>query len=141
MAFLIHGGPQGAWEDGWSTRWNPAVFANAARGGEGDEDGWVVVAINPTGSTGYGQNFTDAIQGNWGTLPCTSLPLLTDPSFCVSVRLGLTVDWDLEAGYDYLLNEYKFIDPDRTVALGASYGGYMVLPLLVFWFWRMLMVD
>jgi len=65
MAFLIHGGPQGAWEDSWSTRWNPAVFANAG-------DGWVVVAINPTGSTGYGQNFTDAIQGNWGTSPCKS---------------------------------------------------------------------
>ena len=63
LAFLIHGGPQGAWEDSWSTRWNPAVFANAG-------DGWVVAAINPTGSTGYGQNFTDAIQGNWGTRPC-----------------------------------------------------------------------
>lgn len=79
MAFLIHGGPQGAWEDGWSTRWNPAVFANAARNltKSDDEDadpeegeGWVVAAINPTGSTGYGQNFTDAIQGNWGTIPC-----------------------------------------------------------------------
>jgi dipeptidyl aminopeptidase/acylaminoacyl peptidase len=63
LAFLIHGGPQGAWEDSWSTRWNPAVFANAG-------DGWVVAAINPTGSTGYGQAFTDAIQGNWGTRPC-----------------------------------------------------------------------
>src|SRR5579859_2824863 len=41
------------------------------------------------------------------------------------------VDWDLEAGYEYLLNEYEFIDPDRTVALGASYGGYMV-PHLTF---------
>jgi len=63
LAFLIHGGPQGAWEDGWSTRWNPAVFANAG-------EGWIVAAINPTGSTGYGQEFTDAIQGNWGTTPC-----------------------------------------------------------------------
>jgi dipeptidyl aminopeptidase/acylaminoacyl peptidase len=79
MAFLIHGGPQGAWEDGWSTRWNPAVFANANLGEEQDDNGgenkdgmgWVVVAINPTGSTGYGQNFTDTIQGNWGTIPCT----------------------------------------------------------------------
>lgn len=78
MAFLIHGGPQGAWEDGWSTRWNPAVFANANTGEKGGDNveeesdgmGWVVVAINPTGSTGYGQNFTDAIQGNWGTIPC-----------------------------------------------------------------------
>ena len=66
LAFLIHGGPQGAWEDSWSRRWNPAVFANAG-------DGWVVAAINPTGSTGYGQNFTDAIQGNWGTRPCKIL--------------------------------------------------------------------
>lgn len=63
LAFLIHGGPQGAWEDSWSTRWNPAVFANSG-------DGWVVVGINPTGSTGYGQQFTDGIQGNWGTRPC-----------------------------------------------------------------------
>ena len=49
-------------------------------------------------------------------------------SFALDCVLGweLMVDWDLEAGYDYLLNEYEFIDPDRTVALGASYGGYMV---------------
>ena len=39
----------------------------------------------------------------------------------------LIVDWDLEAAYDYLLKEYEFIDPERTVALGASYGGYMVI--------------
>jgi len=70
LAFLIHGGPQGAWEDAWSTRWNPAVFANAGK------DGWVVAAINPTGSTGYGQEFTDAIQGNWGTRPCTAVTLV-----------------------------------------------------------------
>ena len=74
LAFLIHGGPQGAWEDAWSTRWNPAVFANAG-------EGWVVVAINPTGSTGYGQNFTDAIQGNWGTRPCIDLFVLANDRF------------------------------------------------------------
>src|SRR2546430_11414659 len=51
---LIHGGPQGAWTDAWSTRWNPAVFA---------EQGYVVICPNPTGSTGYGQDFVDAIQG------------------------------------------------------------------------------
>lgn len=37
LAFLIHGGPQGAWEDSWSTRWNPSVFA---------QQGYVVVTIN-----------------------------------------------------------------------------------------------
>ena len=36
------------------------------------------------------------------------------------------IDFDLEAGYDYLLERYDFIDENRTVALGASYGGYMV---------------
>jgi hypothetical protein len=147
MAFLIHGGPQGAWEDGWSTRWNPAVFANVNAGEKGGDSvkeerdgmGWVVVAINPTGSTGYGQNFTDAIQGNWGTIPCNHpcpyyLPLSScqiSPCSRVCISSVLTgvliVDWDLEAGYDYLLKEYEFIDPERTVALGASYGGYMVI--------------
>lgn len=58
MAFLIHGGPQGAWEDSWSTRWNQAMFA---------AKGYFVIAINPTGSTGYGQEFTDRIQGEWGS--------------------------------------------------------------------------
>jgi dipeptidyl aminopeptidase/acylaminoacyl peptidase len=75
FALFIHGGPQGyvnccnpclnittdsmnsAWNDGWSTRWNPAVFA---------EYGYIVVAVNPTGSTGYGQKFVDDIQGQWG---------------------------------------------------------------------------
>ncbi|KAG8937738.1 hypothetical protein FRC04_010193, partial [Tulasnella sp. 424] len=46
--FLIHGGPQGAWEDGWSTRWNPNVFA---------QQGYFVIAVNPTGSTGFGQDY------------------------------------------------------------------------------------
>ena len=64
MAFLVHGGPQGAWEDAWSTRWNPAVFASM---------GYVVVAVNPTGSTGYGQEFTDRIQGEWGGRPYKDL--------------------------------------------------------------------
>lgn len=60
VAFLIHGGPQGAWGDNWSTRWNPQIFAGA---------GYGVVAINFHGSTGYGQNFTDSIKNNWGSHP------------------------------------------------------------------------
>ena len=57
LAYLIHGGPQGAWEDSWSTRWNLAVFA---------EQGYIVVAPNPTGSTSFGANLTNRIQNNWG---------------------------------------------------------------------------
>ena len=43
--------------------------------------------------------------------------------FCVELA---KIDFDLEAGYEYLLDNYDFIDKERTVALGASYGGYMV---------------
>jgi len=57
VLFLIHGGPQGAWGENWSYRWNPQVFASA---------GFVVVLPNPRGSTGYGQKFTDDVSGDWG---------------------------------------------------------------------------
>jgi dipeptidyl aminopeptidase/acylaminoacyl peptidase len=56
MLLLIHGGPQGAWGESWSYRWNPQVFASA---------GYVVVMPNPRGSTGYGQRFTDDINRDW----------------------------------------------------------------------------
>jgi dipeptidyl aminopeptidase/acylaminoacyl peptidase len=57
VLFLIHGGPQGAWGESWSYRWNPQVFASA---------GYVVVMPNPRGSTSYGQKFTDDINSDWG---------------------------------------------------------------------------
>jgi dipeptidyl aminopeptidase/acylaminoacyl peptidase len=94
LKFLIHGGPQGAWANSWSYRWNPELFA---------ADGYVVVMINFHGSTGYGQKFTDAIQGDWGGKPYD----------------------DLMKGLDYVEKTYPFIDKNREAALGASYGGYM----------------
>ncbi len=57
VLFLIHGGPQGAWGENWSYRWNAQVFASA---------GYLVVMPNPRGSTGYGQKFIDDINGDWG---------------------------------------------------------------------------
>ncbi|MEW6208822.1 MAG: S9 family peptidase [Acidobacteriota bacterium] len=56
LIVLIHGGPQGAWNDSWSYRWNPQVFASS---------GYVVFAPNPRGSTGYGQRLTNEISGDW----------------------------------------------------------------------------
>ena len=53
---LIHGGPQGAWGDAWSYRWNPQMFA--ARG-------YVVLAPNPRGSAGFGQKFVEEISQDW----------------------------------------------------------------------------
>lgn len=57
LIVLIHGGPQGSWNDAWSYRWNPQVFAAA---------GYVVFTPNPRGSFGYGQRFVDEISGDWG---------------------------------------------------------------------------
>ena len=64
VKFLIHGGPQGAWGDDWSYRWNPELFA---------ANGYVVIMINFHGSTGYGQKFIDEINGNWGGAPYEDL--------------------------------------------------------------------
>jgi len=94
VKFLIHGGPQGAWGDDWSYRWNPELFA---------ANGYVVIMINFHGSTGYGQKFIDAINGDWGGVPFE----------------------DLMEGLDDAEKTYPFIDKDRECALGASYGGYM----------------
>jgi dipeptidyl aminopeptidase/acylaminoacyl peptidase len=94
VKFLIHGGPQGAWGDAWSYRWNAEYFA---------ANGYVVVMINPRGSTGYGQAFVDGVNGDWGGKPYT----------------------DLMRGLDYAEQHYPFIDKTRECALGASYGGYM----------------
>jgi dipeptidyl aminopeptidase/acylaminoacyl peptidase len=64
LKFLIHGGPQGAWGDSWTYRWNAELFA---------ANGYVVVMINFHGSTGYGQKFTDSISGDWGGKPYVDL--------------------------------------------------------------------
>ncbi|EFX03014.1 oligopeptidase family protein [Grosmannia clavigera kw1407] len=95
LALLIHGGPQGAWNNSWSTRWNPAVFA---------EQGYVVVAPNPTGSTGYGMALQDGIRNQWGGLPYK----------------------DIVRAVDYVEAVFPYVDISRAVALGASYGGYMM---------------
>ena len=63
-----------------------------------------MVAPNPTGSTGYGQSFTDAIRESWGGLPYQ----------------------DLVSGFAYIKESMDYVDTDRAVALGASYGGYMM---------------
>jgi dipeptidyl aminopeptidase/acylaminoacyl peptidase len=57
LAYLVHGGPQGAWEDGWSNRWNAQIWA---------AQGYVVALPNPRGSTGFGQQYVDEISGDWG---------------------------------------------------------------------------
>jgi len=69
VVFLIHGGPQGAWDDAWSSRWNPSLWA---------AQGWVVVAPNPRGSFGFGQKFVDEISKDWGGKVMTDLNAVFD---------------------------------------------------------------
>ena len=95
LAFLIHGGPQGSFDDHWHYRWNPEVYAG---------HGYATVMIDFHGSTGYGQDFTDAINGDWGGAPYQ----------------------DLMKGLDHVLRSHKWIDGDRVAAAGASFGGYMI---------------
>jgi dipeptidyl aminopeptidase/acylaminoacyl peptidase len=64
LLYLVHGGPQNAWNDGWTYRWNAQVFASA---------GYVVFMPNPRGSTGFGQTFTDEISNDWGGKPFDDL--------------------------------------------------------------------
>ena len=94
LAFWPHGGPQGAWYNEWSTRWNYRVWA---------DQGYVVIAPNPTGSTSYGQNLTDAIQNNWGSYPYD----------------------DLVACWTYVDQNIPYIDTAHGINAGASYGGFM----------------
>jgi len=57
LVYLVHGGPQGAWTDAWSFRWNPQIWA---------AQGYVIALPNPRGSTGFGQQYVNEISGDWG---------------------------------------------------------------------------
>lgn len=92
--FMIHGGPQSAWNDAWSSRWNPSLWA---------AQGWVVIAPNPRGSTGFGQKFTDQISGDWCGRPMV----------------------DLRAVFDHVASR-SYVNQERMGIAGASYGGYAV---------------
>jgi len=95
MIYLVHGGPQGQWGDQFHYRWSGQMFASR---------GYVVLMVNPRGSTGYGQKFTDEISRDWGG----------------------KVYVDLMNGLDHVIKTYPFIDGNRVAAAGASYGGYMM---------------
>ena len=92
---LVHGGPQGAWLDQWHSRWNYQMFA---------APGFGVIAVNPRGSTGFGQKFTDQITKDWSGKVVT----------------------DLMNGLDAAIARNPWIDSTRLGAAGGSYGGYMV---------------
>jgi dipeptidyl aminopeptidase/acylaminoacyl peptidase len=92
---IIHGGPQSAFFNHFHYRWNPQLFAS---------EGYVVIELNPRGSIGYGQEFTDQISGDWG---------------------GRCYE-DIMKGLDHALDKYPFLDGDHIAAAGASFGGFMI---------------
>jgi dipeptidyl aminopeptidase/acylaminoacyl peptidase len=88
----VHGGPQMQWSDGFRGDWQ--VYPGA---------GYVVAFANPHGSTGYGQDFTAQISGDWGGAVFEDLMKVTD-----------------------VLEKLPYVDRDRMGAMGWSYGGYMM---------------
>jgi dipeptidyl aminopeptidase/acylaminoacyl peptidase len=95
VAFIVHGGPESSLANVWHWRWNAQSIAGA---------GYGVVLIDFHGSTGYGQAFTDSINGDWGGKPLE----------------------DLKLGLSAALKQYPWLDGDRACALGGSFGGYMI---------------
>ena len=94
LVHMIHGGPHGAFGDLWHARWNAQAFA---------APGYVVALVNFQGSTGWGQDFAQRIQGEWAARPFDDIMKGTD----VLIASGL-------------------VDETRMAVTGGSYGGYMV---------------
>lgn len=88
----IHGGPQQQWTDAFRGDWQ--VYPGA---------GYVVAFANPHGSTGFGQDFVDAINGDWGGKPYEDIMRVTDA-----------------------LEKLPYVDSNRIGAMGWSYGGYLI---------------
>src|SRR6185436_12232146 len=90
----IHGGPLGSYLDQFHFRWNPQIYASA---------GYVVIEVNPRGSTGFGQDFIQDNNGDWGNR-------------CFEDLMRAVDEWERK----------PYVDTTRIAALGASFGGYMV---------------
>jgi dipeptidyl aminopeptidase/acylaminoacyl peptidase len=88
----VHGGPQSQWADSFRGDWQ--VYPGA---------GYVVAFPNPHGSTGYGQEFTARISGDYGGYVFEDLMKVTD---------GLA--------------KLPYVDAGRMGAMGWSFGGYMM---------------
>jgi dipeptidyl aminopeptidase/acylaminoacyl peptidase len=88
----VHGGPQSQWADSFRGDWQ--VYPGA---------GYIVAFPNPHGSTGYGQDYTSAISGDWNGKVFEDLMKVTDA-----------------------LEKLPYVDANRMGAMGWSYGGYMM---------------
>ena len=109
VLLLVHGGPQGTFNNNWSYRWNPAVMA---------AQGYVVVSIDFHGSTGYGQKFTDSINKNWGGWPLEDLQKGMDAVGNIDTQLDTANACALGGSYGgYMMNWISGNWPDRFKCL------------------------
>jgi dipeptidyl aminopeptidase/acylaminoacyl peptidase len=105
IAFVVHGGPQGSFGNGWSYRWNPRAFASM---------GYGVVSVDFHGSTGYGQAFTDSIRNDWGGKPLQDLQLGLAHATANDRQLQADNACALGASYGgYMMNWISGQWPDR----------------------------
>lgn len=91
---VIHGGPAGAWKDNFGYRWNYHLLA---------APGYVLILTDYTGSTGYGEKFSQDIQYDPFKGPAT----------------------EINEAAAYAIKQYPFIDGNMQAAGGASYGGHL----------------
>jgi dipeptidyl aminopeptidase/acylaminoacyl peptidase len=109
VLLLVHGGPQGTFNNAWSYRWNPAVMAS---------QGYAVVSIDFHGSTGYGQKFTDSINKNWGGWPLEDLQKGMDAVGKIDTQLDTANACALGGSYGgYMMNWISGNWPDRFKCL------------------------
>jgi dipeptidyl aminopeptidase/acylaminoacyl peptidase len=94
LLVLMHGGPHSMWRDNWGLRWNYSLLARP---------GYVVLLTNYSGSTGFGEQFAQSIQGDPFKGPANEINEAADEA----IRL------------------YSFVDGSRQAAAGASYGGHL----------------
>lgn len=91
---VMHGGPAGSWKENWSYRWNYHLLASP---------GYVLLLTDYTGSTGYGEKFSQDIQ--------------YDPFRGPGNEIN-------DAAKD-VIKRFSFIDGNLQAAGGASYGGHL----------------
>lgn len=97
LLLFCKGGPQGPLGQSWSYRWNYQMMA---------AKGYIVVAPNRRGNSGFGQAWKEQISGDYG---------------------GKNIQDYLDAT-DAMARE-PYVDAGRMGAVGASYGGYSVFYL------------
>ena len=125
LVVLIHGGPQGAWNDNWGYRWNPQMYAG---------DGYVAFMPNPRGSTGYGQKFVAEISGDWGGKAFVDISngvaMMANQPYIDKNRIGAAgasyggymIDWIEGHNSDPRFHYQVLVSHDGVYNLTAMYG-------------------